>query len=138
MKSLVVGLLSIVLCGAGCSGLMGFPTEFQQVSKMVVDKVADQGVLEKWASNMNAHVNDPGIEAGVVIRIASYARIIGTDGDIMLNTGGGGTQLAPGERDALISMLSWPGMSDIERMAIMRRLGWHRGENQADGGIAVP
>ncbi len=123
---------------AGCSGIAGFPSEFSQMAQMVTNKVADQGVLSEWASNMNAHVNDPGVESGVVIRIAGYARIIGTDGEVRLDTEGGGTQLAPGEREALIGMLEWAGISAEERTAIMRRLGWHRGEGDTapvgDGG----
>ncbi len=142
-RTWIVGVLAILLliipCLAGCGGgVFGFPSEFQQVTKMVTAKVADQGMLEKWASNMSAHVNNPGLESGVVIRIAGYSRIIGTDGEVMLETGGAGTQLAPGERDALIGMLGWPGLSDVERMALLRRLGWHRGENEPAGGVAVP
>ncbi len=133
--ALLTFLAQVLSMGAGgclMAGCSMFPSEMSQMTAMVVDKVADQGMLDKWASNMEAHVNNPGIETGVVIRIAGYGRFIGTDGQVSLGTEGGGTDLAPGERDALIRLLELPGLDEAARMAILKRLGWHRGEGDVD------
>lgn len=109
---------------AGCAAT-ALPAGYGDALAMIVEKVADQGMLERWSSDAAAHVINPGVETSISITTSATVRLVGMDGQIELDTGGGGTKLAPGLREALIAQLDGP-LSDEQRAAIIRML-WGAG-----------
>jgi len=116
-------LLALSGCLEGCQLPNAFPRELAEATKMIVQKVADEGTLEKWASNVEGDVFNPGVEAYVCV--SSGVRLVGVQGEIDLTAGGDSTRLPSGVRDALIAQLSGP-LGDQQRMAILEILGWNR------------
>jgi len=121
--ALVIGLLAVSGCLGGCGLPSGFPKELSQVTQMIVQKVSDEGTLEKWASNIEGNVFNPGVEAYVCV--SSGVRLAGVHGEIDLSAGGDSTRLPAGVREALIAQLNGP-LSDAQRAAILSILGWNR------------
>lgn len=120
---------------AGCRSPNGLPKEYAAGLAMVTQKIADQGVLNDWASDATANLHDPGMESYVRVETAVGVRIAGMDGRFDLGTQGGGTQLPPGVRESLIQQLDGP-ISDQQRAAILSILGWNRTQAEAGTGAA--
>ncbi len=122
---IAVFLGCVTLWHTGCSLPTGFSKEFSQVAMNTAAMMKDQGVMDQFTSNIRGHVNDAGIESYVTVTTAAGTRLVGMDGDIMLNTSGTGTQLPHGAREALIAQLGQP-ISDAQRDSILTLLGWNR------------
>ena len=134
MKRWISGMFSLLLCGClsipliamtGCQNPMtAFTAEFSQIAQMIADKVDEQGLLEEWSSNLDANVQNPGVGAGVDIRIMGFVRLIRTNGEIDMSTEGtGASKLAPIERDAILEILMRPGLSLEQQLIMMDQLG---------------
>ena len=109
----------------GCVSPNGFPKEMSYALTKAVDKVADQGMLDTWKTNLRGHINDPGVESYATVTIAAGVRLTGVDGDMNFDSGGGATKLPPGVREELIKQLDGP-LSDEQRANILGLLGWNR------------
>ena len=96
-----------------------------ELGKVVAAKIADEGTLQSFTSNLDGHVQDPGIESYVEIRAAAGVRAVGANGNITAAAHGDSTRLPAGMRDALIEQLKQP-ISDEQRAAILEILGWNR------------
>lgn len=116
-------LLGAMGCLGGCQLPSAFPKELAQATQMIVQKVSDEGTLEKWASNVEGNVFNPGVEAYVCV--SSGVRLAGVQGEIDLTAGGDSTRLPAGVREALIAQLGMP-ISDEQRAGILAILGWNR------------
>ena len=134
---LLSGCLAIpLIVMTGCQNPMtAFTAEFSKIGEMIAEKVAEEGLLEEWASNLDANVQNPGVGAGVEVRVMAFVRLIGTNGEIDLTTKGmGAAKLAPIERDALLQILMRPGMSLEQQLLIMDQLGIPRATPPGDTG----
>lgn len=131
MKTDRIGRLCVAcaLCAttwyaAGCA-TPGFSSEFGRVAAVIAQKVADEGILEKFTSNMDGHVQDPGLESYFTVTTAAGVRMRGFNGNIDLMTSGTATNLPSGVRESLIEQLDGP-ISDEQRENILAILGWNR------------
>ena len=125
----VLGLMIIMLMPVcGClQGLGAFPGELGAVVQGMTAIVKDQGVLDKFASNVQGNIQNPGMESYIRVTTAAGVRLIGVNGELDLTTEGTGTQLPAGVREALIDSLK--NASDEQRAAIFTALGWNRVES---------
>lgn len=121
---LVFGLSMFLVGAVGCAAT-ALPKGAANALAMVVQKVADQGMLDKWVSESSAHVINPGVQTSVSVTTSATVRLVGMDGQLDFDAGGGGTNLAPALREALITQLDGP-LSDEQRSAIIRML-WGAG-----------
>jgi hypothetical protein len=115
-------------CLSGCSMLGNknmFPDELTQLVQVTAEQIADQGVIDQFATDIKGNVQDPGVESYVSIKLAAGVRMVGVNGDIDVTTGGTGTVLPAGTRETLIKQLDGP-LSDDQRTAILEILGWNR------------
>jgi hypothetical protein len=88
-------------------------------------KIQDEGVLKEWMVGASGHVQNPGVESYVEVRMTGGVRAIGVDGNVEARGSGDATRLPAGVRDELIKELGGP-ISDARRDAIMVILGWNR------------
>lgn len=110
----------------GCKALgNGLPNELSQVVTDASKMVADQGVLDNFKTNVDGHVQDPGVESYVSITCAAGRRLKGVNGNVNFDTQGGATHLPADVRAALIAQLDGP-ISDEQRQGILTTLGWNR------------
>ena len=86
---------------------------------MVMDKIADQGMLEEWMGNAKGNFNNPGFEIQNGLLFVTRVRAIGVNGSIEGSAGGGGTGLAPGTREVLLEQLKEPNLSAEQVAAIL-------------------
>ena len=128
------GLLAAILAailtffGIGCvpSSLpAAMPAEFYGVVDKIAVMVEEQGVLDEFVSDIDGHVQDPGLETYVQVTVAGGVRLVGVNGNVVLEAFGTGTQLPSGVRAELIKQLSGP-LSDEHRTALLEILGWNR------------
>ncbi len=117
--------LALVATTFGCNLPTGLPKEFAQVADTMAGLVRDQGVLDKFTSNIDGNIQNPGLETYVSIRTTAGVRIVGVNGEVDLAVDGTGTQLPRGVRESLIVMLGQP-ISDEQRKSILAILGWNR------------
>lgn len=133
---LTVGVMGLCLCALpGCaSPRLGnaLPAEYAGGLTMVTEKIADQGMLDKWLANATSNIQDPGLESYVQVTTAAGVRIVGMNGRFDMNAGGDSTRLPPGVRAELIDQLGMP-ISDDQREAILRLLGWNREQESPAG-----
>ena len=94
MKSCVswmAGLL-LVMVVSGCNLPTGLPKEFAQVADKLVSMVEDQGGLDDFTSNIDGHIQNPGLETYVAVKTTLGVRIVGVNGEVDLQAAGTGTQ----------------------------------------------
>lgn len=136
---------ALLACGtvwhcAGCSMAGGANKQMDSVGKlgeMLVEKVNDEGVLDKWVAAMDGHFQDPGVEAYASVTVATGVHAKGVNGNISGNGGGDSTRLPKDVREELVKELAMP-ISDTRRQATLTILGWNRtavGGNQNDKGV---
>lgn len=129
MRNLVIILLSwfflsnLVGCQLPGSALeKALADAGQQLSK----KIADEGILEKFMVDADGHVQDPGLETAVTIKIGASVRAIGINGNIIARGSGTASKISVEFRDELIRELSEPNLPIERRNAIMVILEWNR------------
>ena len=108
MKRLTALLcMAVVVCVSGCTGLQAFPADNQRWADAIVAGIMDQNVLETMASELEGHVNDPGLETEIGVFTRVTTRLVGTDGEVELHATGQGNEQGPSGdyRDALIKFL---------------------------------
>ena len=110
---------------AGCLQPTAFPKELSQLIARTGEMISDQGVLDTFKTDLDGHVQDPGVETYVEIRVAAGGRLVGVNGNLDVNAGGGATHLPSGLRESLIGQLDGP-IGDEQRLAILSILGWNR------------
>jgi len=132
VRAVVIGVLGCVTLWhtVGCLP-SAMPKEFAQVAEQMVSQVRDQGVLDDFKSNLDANVQNPGLESYVKIVTAMGIRLVGVNGEVDLATRGAGTKLPRGLRESLISQLDGP-ISDEQRNGILQILGWNRQQEGPD------
>lgn len=124
--AVILAVLFGALGGCGPGSLpAAMPKEFYQVVDKLAIMVEDQGVLDEFTSNIDGHVQDPGLETSVSVTVSGAVRLVGVNGNVTLTAFGTGTQLPSGVRAALIKELDGP-ISDARRTAIYELLGWNR------------
>ena len=124
--AVIKGVLCVALAWiGGCQAPKGFPEEAGRAAQVMAEMVRDQGVMDKFTSNLDANVQDPGLESYVKVTTAAGVRLVGVNGEIDLLTQGTGTQLPQGVRDSLVQQLDAP-ISDEQRQYILGVLGWNR------------
>jgi hypothetical protein len=125
----IVAILAVLfgaLGGCGPSSLpAAMPAEFYGVVDKIAVMVEDQGVLDEFVSDVDGHVQNPGIATYVTVTVEGGVRLVGVNGNVVLETFGTGSQLPSGVRAELIKQLSGP-LSDERRAAILAILGWNR------------
>lgn len=130
IKLIFIGFFAYVISVAlgGCVTPYAMPKEFAAVATAMVEQVKDQGVLDKFASQLDANVQNPGLETYIKVDTATGVRLVGVNGEVDLATSGTGTQLPKGVRESLIGQLGGP-LSDAQREAVLTILGWNRVES---------
>lgn len=107
MRTRIALLCMVVAVCSGCTGLSAFPSDNQRWADAIVAGVMDQNVLETMASELEGHVNDPGLETEIGVFTRVTTRLVGTDGEVELHATGQGSGEGASQdyRDALIKFL---------------------------------
>lgn len=132
----IVAALGLLVgsCVVGCSWQPGgFPQEMTDALKVATEKVAEQGVLDKFTTNLRGHVKDPGIESYALVRVSGGVRIVGTDGDMIMETSGVGTMLPPGTLARIKETLQDPNIPQEVKDKMWNLLIWNRVQVEDDG-----
>jgi hypothetical protein len=82
-------------------------------------------VLREWATSVDGHVIDPGLETFARVELTTGIRMAGVTGSVNATANGDATRLPAGMRESLINQLDGP-ISDAQRTAILTILGWNR------------
>lgn len=109
-------------CAGGCT-LNPMERTIAKLGAAIEKKIADEGVLESWATEAEGDLYEPGFAAFVCVETG--VRVKGLQGRVTAKAGGDSTRLPAGLREALIAQLSQP-ISDEQRAAILQTLGWNR------------
>ena len=127
----VLGLILAVLA-IGCAP-NALPKEFVAFASVMAEQIKDQGILDEWAQRWAAEGVEPGFEFYTGIEFVGGARLPGVAGRAVIEASGDGTQLPANTREALIQQLDQP-ISDDQRSAILKILGWNRAQSTPPSG----
>jgi len=123
--AVVVGLVAV-----GCSSMSKTMTNMTDpignLTQVLADKVADQGMLDKWNASADAHLNNPRAVAGVAVEVKTFYGLEGIDGDVGGQGGGDSTRLPDGVRAALLKEMDDPATTPERREELMVLMGWNR------------
>lgn len=139
-------MIAVVVMAGGCllsgcssmsKSLTNMTDPIGNVSQVLAEKIADQGMLDQWKASADAHMNNPRAVAGVSVEVKTFYGLEGIDGDVGGAGGGDSTRLPDGVREALLKELDNPATTPERREAILTLLGWNRtasGGNPNAGG----
>ena len=129
IKQFVILILSWFLLSSllGCQ-LPGSQLEksLAQAAEQLNQKISKEGVLQDWMVNADGHVQDPGLETYVTIKIAAGVHAVGVNGNIVARGKGDASRISGEFRDELLRELTEPNLPDARRTAIFEILGWNR------------
>ncbi len=106
----------------------GFANSLDGIGGVLVETIADQGVLDKFLASIIGNLQNPGMKLFESTERSWGIRSIGVAGRVDGSMSGTGTQLPKGLRDALVDQLDAP-ISDEQRATILAILGWNRIES---------
>ena len=97
-----------------------------QAAEQLNQKIADEGVLDKFLLDADGHVQDPGLESYIQVTIGAGVRAKGINGNIVAQASGDSTRLPAGVREAMLKELDSPNTSNDRKNATYILLGWNR------------
>ena len=134
IMALLMALLGGGLLGCSLFQPTGFPAEMTAALTVATEKIAEQGVLDKFTTNLRGHVKDPGIESYALVRVSGGVRIVGTDGDMIMETSGVGTMLPPETLLRIKETLQDPNIPQEVKDQMWQMLIWNRLQVEGDDG----
>lgn len=121
---IVLALLANLFGLFGClSPPMALPGEFSPIVDQLVNKIAEDGLLDKWMTNARAHGVEPGIATEIYMKLGGAVFLKGIDADVRAEVSGTGSMFAPGTVQALTAELAaLGGRTDPEANAAREQI----------------
>ncbi len=107
-------VLSLLACQM--TAPTAFPKEAAQVFQAVGASTLDQAVWSQILARLSAHVNNPGLRASAGVEWYTEVKIIGANGNLLLEADGqGGGTLSPEARTVILELLDETTNSEVSR-----------------------
>lgn len=117
LKNLLLVLL-IPWLGVGCGpspqqniaekatdAIMTVPANMSDVSKLLAQKLSDEGLLERWLASINGNIDDPTLVIRTGLILETTIGMDGVNARIDMEGGGDSTRLPSGFRNQLFESL---------------------------------